>query len=293
MKWLIGVDLRETATGAIEFARWMVEHATGGDPQLLPVHVLEESYLLQVLRHEHMNQVEAKAEQDARALLDRVGLALPAGTVRIARGITADETLVREFDAARADALLIGREAPAAERNIVRLGRVARRIVRQLPCPVVVAPPDLKATRVGAGPVILASDLSETSGSAARFAVRFAAAVGRPLVLAHVVPSDADVLRYVPTTTVDQFYSQVGLDRQRDVETWQRTHGLQAASTIIAHGDPVARLSSIAEVEGAPIIVCGSRGLGAVERVFVTSVATDLSCWAGCAIAIVPPTWGV
>ncbi len=290
MKWLIGVDLRETATGAIEFAKWMAENTTTGATELVPVHVLEESYLLQVLRHEHMNQVEAKAEQDVRALVERVGLTSALENVRITRGISVEESLVREFDAARAHALLIGREAPAGERNIVRLGRVARRIVRRLPCPVVVAPPNLKASDVGAGPVILASDLSETCGPAARFAARFAASIGRPLVLAHVVPSEADMLRYVPTTTIDQFYSQVGLDRQRDVEAWQRSHGLEGASAIIAHGDPVARLSAIAEVEGAPIVVCGSRLLGTVERVFVTSVATDLSCWAGVAIAIVPPT---
>jgi len=293
MKWIIGVDLRETATGALQFSQWLARLAgRSAGHTFVPVHVLEESYLLQILRYAHEEEVETRALTDARAQLLRAELASVAEPVKVVRGLVADEALVRELDASRADALVIGRQAPSHERHFVRLGRVARRLVRQLPCPIIVAPPDLRADQIGTGPILLATDLEETCASAARFAQRIARAAHRPIVVAHVIPHEIESARYVPTTTVEQFYSQVGLDRQRDLERWKATHGLADAAAVVAHGDVVARLTAIAETEATPLIVCGSRGLGALERVFVTSIATDLSCWAGCAIAIVPPSWG-
>lgn len=293
MKWIIGVDLRETATGALQFCQWLARHAARpARHTFVPVHVLEESYLLQVLRYTHQSEVEGKALVDARHQLDRAELGAFVEAPKITRAAAADEGLVRELDAQHGDALVIGRQAPSHERHFVRLGRVARRLVRQLPCPIVVAPPDLRADRIGHGPIVLATDLEETCGSAVRFAQRLSHASGRPIVVAHIIPHEVESSRYVPSTTVEQFYSQVGLDRQRDLQQWKTTHGLAESASVVAHGDIVARLSAIAEVEGAPIVVCGSRGLSTVERVFATSVATDLSCWAECAIAIVPPAWG-
>ncbi|MBX7078553.1 MAG: universal stress protein [Nannocystaceae bacterium] len=293
MKWIIGVDLRETAAGALHFAGWLAENTAGtARPEFVPVHVLEESYLLQVLRHQHIDAVEDLARRAATDQLDRAqigGLSQPA---KIVRGVVADEALVREFDAVHGDALIIGRQAPASERNLVRLGRVARRLVRKLPCPTVVVPPDLRRDAVGKGPIMLATDLEETAGSAARFALRLSHATGRPLVVAHIVPADSDMSRYLPDATVDQFLSQSGLDREKDLKAWMANHGLESAAAIVSHGDVIARLTSIAEVEGSPMIVCGSRGMGTLERMFITSVGTDLSCWARAAVAMVPPTWG-
>jgi nucleotide-binding universal stress UspA family protein len=293
MKWIVGVDLRETATGALQFAQWLARHAVRpARHSFVPVHVLEESYLLQVLRYAHEADVEARALADATHQVERAELRASAEPPRITRGIAADDALVRELETERGDAIVIGRQAPSHERHFVRLGRVARKLVRRLPCPVVVAPPDLRADRIGTGPIVLATDLEETCGSAVRFSQRLSHATGRPIVVAHIIPHELESARYVPSTTIEQFYSQVGLDRQRDLEHWRATHGLADAATVVAHGDIVARLTSIAEVEGAPMIVCGSRGLGTVERIFTTSIATDLSCWAECAIAIVPPAWG-
>lgn len=293
MKWLIGVDLQDKAAGALQFAGWLRDHAVSGTTlSFLPVHALEEPYLLQALRHTHLSDVEQKSAADAQVQLEHAGFG-PATSTTVARGVAADEVLVRQFDAAGADVLLIGRQAPKDERTFVRLGRVARRLVRRLPCPLVVVPPDLRSEQIGRGPIILATDLEETCGSAASFARRVAHQVGRPLVVAHVVSDAVETARYLPSATVDQFLSQVGLERDRDLRVWLRGHKLEDAAAVVAHGDVVARLSSIAEAEHAPLIVVGSRGLGTIERLFATSVGTDLSCWAGCAVAMVPPTWAI
>jgi nucleotide-binding universal stress UspA family protein len=292
MKWLIGVDLRETATGALHFASWLARVLPEAKPTLLPVHVLEESYLLQVLRHTHIDAVETLALAGTVAQLDRVGIGGLAAPARVVRGIEASDTLVREFDAEHADALVIGRQAQSTDRRIVRLGRIARRLVRRLPCPIVVVPPDLRLDAIGGGPIVLATDLDETSGSAAKFALRLAAATGRPIVVANVVGDDGEASRMLPTESNAELLAQLGLERQAELTAWMNRHGLGGMRSIVAYGDVLGRLTSILAAEGAPLAVCGSRGLGAVERVFIASVGTDLACWAGCAVAIVPPTWG-
>ncbi|NJK31386.1 MAG: universal stress protein, partial [Deltaproteobacteria bacterium] len=62
------------------------------------------------------------------------------------------------------DALLVGRRARRDEDPIVRLGEVTRRVVRKLPAPVIVVPPDFgddARDLLGSGPIILATDLSD------------------------------------------------------------------------------------------------------------------------------------
>ena len=97
--------------------------------------------------------------------------------------------------------------------------------------------------------------------------------------------------QYLPATSVAQFLAQAGLDRGRDLEAWKARHDLADAASIVAQGDVVARITAIAQAENAPVIVCGSRGMSSLQRVFVASVASELSCWAGCEVAIVPPGW--
>ena len=291
MKWLIGVDLEDKATGALHFASWLVHARPDAHPQLLPVHVLEESYLLQVLRHAHVESVERIALDSTVAQLDRHGIAGAVVPARVVRGIEASDSLIREFDAEHADALIIGRQAPTGTRDIVRLGRVARRLVRALPCPVVVVPPELRRDTVGDGPIVLATDLAETSGSAARFASRLAQSTGRSLLVVNVVTRTGDAARYLPAETAEQIYAELGLERQRELAAWMVTHGLAGAASVVAYGDVIGRLSSLLAAEGAPLVVCGSRGLGPLERIFVASIGTDLACWAGCAVALVPATW--
>lgn len=286
------MDLRDTATGALQFAGWLMTNASAKDRhEIVPVHVLEESFLLQVLRHEHLAAIQALAEATAMDELAAAQLRDVAQRPRIVRGTVAEERLVAERDAERAEAIIIGRQAPSDERSLVRLGRVARRLVRRLPAPIVVVPPDLRASTIGEGPILLAIDLADDDASAANFATRLAASVGRDVAVVHVMDYDLAAPRYLPPKSFARFLAQAGVDRARELEAWKAEHHLADAPTIVAQGDVVSRLAAVAQTHGAPVIVCGSRGLSALQRVFVASVASELSCWAGCAVAIVPPGW--
>lgn len=291
-KWILGLDLRDASTGALQLARWLVTHASPKERhELVPVHVLEESYLAQVLRHRPLAEVQQIAEADANTELGRAELRAVAASPRIVRGMVAEDRLAAELDAEHADAIVIGRQAPSGELHFVRLGRIARRLLRRLPAPVVVMPPELRAENIGAGPILLAVDLVDDGGAAARFAMRVAQSVGRKVVVVHIVEPEPETQRYLPATTIAELHERIGLARGRDLEGWKAAHHLADARSVVAHGDVVSRLVAIAQAEAAPMIVCGSRGMTTVERVFVASSAAELSCWAGCAVAVVPPQW--
>jgi nucleotide-binding universal stress UspA family protein len=283
MRWVIGLDLRPQGGGALQFARWMAGRASTAE--LHAVHVLEESKLLAVLRREHLEEVEPTARKLARTRLDDAGLTdLPE---RVVRAKAIDEALGKEAMKISADGLLIGRQGRADQTAIVRLGRVSRRLLRTLPVPIVVAPPELDAERVGEGPVLLATDLQPASSAAARFAKRMADMLGRKVLVAHIVHSGTDTSDLIPAVTVEQFYRQMGLDRKHDLHGWMREHALEDAPAVVGEGDVVARLLGIAAEERVPAIVCGSRHLGVAERLFTSSVATELSRHASCAVAVV------
>ena len=280
MKWVIGLDLRPRGSGALQFARWMAERAAS--VELEGVHVLEDSKLLQLLRRDH-GDIEAVANRRVRETAEQAGLA--DLSTRVVRSSSIDGRLVEEVQGMRADGLIVGRQGRADETALVRLGRVSRRLLRQLPVPIVMAPPELE--HVGEGPVLLATDLQPASSAAARFAKRVAGVLDRPILVAHIVHSGTDTSDLVPAVTVEQFYRQMGLDREHDLHGWMREHALVDVPAVVGEGDVISRLLGIASEERAPLIVCGSRRLGAAERLFTSSVATELTRHAPCAVAVV------
>jgi nucleotide-binding universal stress UspA family protein len=155
--------------------------------------------------------------------------------------------------------------------------------------PVLVVPPDLEVARVGGGPVILATDLRDDSLAAARFAKRFADTYGCDLVSMHVVPGSDAAAMFVPAATIQQLYEQLGLDRHKDLEGWNRDAGLGEIPSIVAAGDVLARVIGVADKERAPLVVTGSRRQSTVARVFTASMGTTLAGYANCAVAVVPP----
>ena len=290
MKWLIGLDLKASSTGALGFATWLARHSSA--ERFAAVHVIEESYLLQVLRSEHLAHAQEAARDKVEKLLAEAGLRDRVDTYDAVRGTVADQRLEAEAHNVEADVLLVGRQARADELKFVRLGRVARRLCRRLAVPTVVAPPGLNADALGDGPIMLATAAAEEDVEAAKFAREIARTTGRKLLVAHILPDLGDEGNFVPAATLRQLYDQLGMDRERDIQNWMRKHDLGDASVVLAQGEVVGRLIGIAQQERVPLIVCGSRMLSGAERVMIASIATQLSCHASCPVAVVPPFAG-
>ena len=154
MKLVIGLDLRPYSQGALHFARWLSVASRRRDEAFLGIHVLEQDHLAAVLRYHHMDEVRDGAVASARAALQATGAEAIVGAPRIVVGRVADEELAEAARAEGATALVVGRMAKRGESPVVRLGRVARRLVRSLPLPVVVVPPDPPAPQIGDGPIV-------------------------------------------------------------------------------------------------------------------------------------------
>ena len=112
--------------------------------------------------------------------------------------------------------------------------------------------------------------------------------MGRPLVLVHAVhPPDGGP--YIPAEVW-----QLSLDAQRrrgesDFVEWADRHGVGAAERVLEEGPPVRVLVEAAQQRDACMLVTGSRRLGTVERLFLSSLGSELAASAPLPVAVVPP----
>ena len=181
------------------------------------------------------------------------------------------------------DGLIIGRHGPRDGGTIVRLGTVARQLLRQLPAAVMVVPPDSDPAERTLGPVMVATDLAPDAAAAARFGLRMAQQLGVDLLLLHV-----------PET--GQLAAQLGAqprspttDDPAAFEDWVEMYGLGGARTEVHAGDPVERTLEQARLHDASMIVCGSRRLSLTDRLFQASTGSTLAAYAPCPVVVVPP----
>ncbi|MBK8238810.1 MAG: universal stress protein [Deltaproteobacteria bacterium] len=283
MRFALGIDSRARSRGAIEFASWLRQHTD--DAEIVGVHVIDQRLRVS-LRDDLADEVVARAQRDLDAALQDADARSVVVSAHVAFSDSPEEGLAASIGEQRIDALLLGRIAPAHAIALQRLGRVARRLVRTLPSAVVVVPPDLTREQIGAGPVLLATDGREPAVEAARFAARLAGSLGRPLLALQVT---------TPREYAPDFESPVQLARDphpaldpTELKAWLTRVGCPQAQALVVEGDVVDTLFTVAARERAPVIVTGSRRLGVADRLFSSSVGTDLARLADRAVAIVP-----
>ena len=183
------------------------------------------------------------------------------------------------------DGVIVDRRANRIGHGLVRLGRVARNLLRTLPVPVLVVPHDLAAVQIGAGPVVVATDLGNASVAAMRFGSKLASQLGRPLTALHVSPG----LDPFPSFYGEGVTPDVGERRGvAEVEQWMRAHELAAADIGVLEGSVVESVIAEARRIDAPMIVCGTEHLSPLVRLFSASVAGDLARLADRAVLVVP-----
>jgi nucleotide-binding universal stress UspA family protein len=165
--------------------------------------------------------------------------------------------------------------------------------VRSLPAPTLVVPPDLNREEIGKGPIILACDAHEDSLGATRYALRMADLLRRELILAHVVPMPYGwSIGYLPAESVKQVRADLRAQGERLLERWATQHGITGLRGVVTEGIVPEELARLVESEDALTLITGSRKLNALERLFVTSVGSELAASAKCPVVVVPPDYG-
>lgn len=288
MRWIVGTDLGERSAGALRMAAWLRDHAVAGkEHELFGVHVIDER-LRTMAPEGHAQRIIDGAGQALQRAVDSLGIARSFSELHATLAASPEAGLTAAATTLGVDGAIIGRFAGTYDATLWRLGRVARRLLRELPAPIMVVPPDLASTEIGAGPIVLATDLGDDSIAAGRLARRLATDLDRPLLVVHVDPAltlGASVLGFGIPMPEEMHPRCVA-----DVERWIEARELGPAVARLLEGDAVDQLLRCARDEQAPLIVCGSRRLGLAERIFSSSVGVDLARHAERAVLVVPPS---
>jgi nucleotide-binding universal stress UspA family protein len=289
MRWIVGVDVGEGHHGALGFVAWAARSGLLGRGDVVAVHVLEEEHLRVVLRLHHMDEVTTAAREAAERTLSRHGVPLP---LEIIADIEASDGLAAAAGRLHAEAIVVGRHAGLDGSGLGRLGRIARRALRELAVPVIVAPHDLSPEAVGGGPVLALSSLGEDSIEAVRFASRLADWMRRELVVAHAVRLPVDrgaAYLAFPSEALEIHREERLSESRRALHEWAAANDVRADHLRVVEGSVLASAPRLARELQAPILVAGSRMLSGIERRLHASVGTELAAAAPLAVAVVPP----
>jgi nucleotide-binding universal stress UspA family protein len=288
MDWVVGVDLDEHGGGALGLARFLQRESSGGKP-LRIVHALQSKNAPWLVDGHSMAELRGHATERLGEVMT-AAKATELGDAEVVEGDPVE--VLTELASGEDRGLLIGRLVPRDHDRLVRLGRVARRLLRRLPGPTVIVPPDLRIEELGEGPIVLATDARESSGGAARFAHQLSTRLSRELILVHVVPRPTGWgLAYIPESRVTEIRVDMREAGRRQLEKWAEEHKMARYPKKCTDGWVVEEIARFSEQVDALMIVSGSRRLSAPARVFVSSTSSALASVGRRPVAVVPPDW--
>jgi nucleotide-binding universal stress UspA family protein len=139
-------------------------------------------------------------------------------------------------------------------------------------------------------PVVIATDGSASADRAVAVGARMARTLGTGAVLVYVRPSIGPLGEpyYQEKLTEQMTYARAAVDR---AATLVRGEGPDADCEIL-EGSPADRVVELARTRDAPMIVVGSRGLGAVTGALLGSVSSAIIHRADRPVLVVPNVTG-
>lgn len=299
-EWIVGMDLTAHSHGAVRFVRWLQEQSPH-EQRLRGVYVGSTATIERELPGPGLPGERACTMM--RAAAESLGAASAFTAFEAVPSDAPEEELARVAHEHAADGLVIGRAGAAGEWTLVSLGRVARRLLRHVPRPVVVVPPDLDVAALGHGPVVIGAAPVDHAIAAIRFGRALAETLDLPVLLVHVIPDPAAYPAMVPVVGADPAVTlasaeqasapvdqaRVRMAAEHGLRQWLREHGLGDPPVRAEPGRKAWALLDVARGVQASMIVCGSRRLSLVERVFESSVGTELAARADRPVVVVPP----
>ncbi len=295
-EWIVGMDLTATSHGAIRLARWLQERSPR-EQRLRGVYVGTARTIEREIPGPGLPGERACTMMRAEA--EALGAMSAFAAFEAVPGDEPEQVLARVAEAHDAEGLVIGRAGAASEWTLVSLGRVARRLLRHVPRPVVVVPPDLDVAALGRGPVVIGAALVEHALPAIRFGRSLAEALDLPVLLVHVIPDPAmlpvaaadPAILYASAQQASALVDRARLrvDAEHALREWLREHELGEPPVRAEPGPTAFTLLDVARAVDATMIVCGSRRLSITERIFQSSVGTELAARADRPVIVVPP----
>ncbi len=196
----------------------------------------------------------------------------------IARELTASPAILDYSEEHSCDLIVMGTHARKGFARLF-LGSEAVEVVRRATVPVLVVGPE-HAEATSYKTIVVPVDFSEASKAALRQAAALAAAHGGRLIVEHVVDT-----RPLPPYAVETVAEAEREQAQKAVadllaeENW----GVQT-ELLVSTGAPHAQICETAREMNADLIVMGTQGLGALDRLLIGSVTERVLRSAPCAV---------
>jgi nucleotide-binding universal stress UspA family protein len=286
-EWMVGLCERPHCRGALQVGKWLGSQGNGAWG-VRGVHIVSAN---------ERDDDEPAGRPPLRALENIAELVTEANAAGSMEGIefldadSPEDGLreIAETDGVRG--IVIGRSARADENALVRLGRTARRLLRDCAAPVVVAGPEVDIRDLESGPVLVGVGLTERCAHATAWARWLASSLHRPLHAVHVVGvPDVPGVEGNGRSLVDHRVIDALETGAENLRAWQEDYGFEDVwGEAILGVSPARRLLAHALAIGACAIVCGSRHLGLAQRLFSNSVSTELAYESRWPVAVVPP----
>jgi nucleotide-binding universal stress UspA family protein len=288
---LVGSDLGAASDEAI---RQAIALARAENAELAVCHVLPEPQLRSLFPEEHERDIEVLATIAPRSALAlraqveqlQAGQAFPF-EVFVEQG-SAYAELVDRAEQWQADLIVIGNHGRAELKHFF-LGSVAEKVARHAPCAALIA------RKSPAGPVLVATDLSDPAQLAITAGAREAIVRKRPLVVLHV--SDSLSRRTAPAMALlgsNPIIDSAEVTLERDnlareiIESSLKRLEIEAEIKIVS-GNPSAEILRVVESLPAELLVLGTRGRSNVARIMLGGVAAHMVESAPCSVLAVRP----
>ncbi|MCJ7632079.1 universal stress protein [Candidatus Bathyarchaeota archaeon] len=140
--------------------------------------------------------------------------------------------------------------------------------------------------------IVVPLDNSEYADKALEIAIDLAQKYSGSLILVNIVPTTSTLITS-PEGTSSQILMNLGGELEENGRRILEEGAKKAreaglpVTTVLEHGNISDHIISISEKEKAGLVVIGERGLGSVARIFLGSVANNVSHHASCPVLIV------
>lgn len=286
MKWIVGIDVRPTSDGAVAFAAWLQAQTQA---TLIGVHVAAREMFAALDQLAGPVQSDTRLRVELERSLAEMGVGEAFARVEVIDAMDPVGPLEAKCAAEGASGLIIGRVARRSGDELVRLGAVARRLLRELAAPIWVVPPDLSAAAIGGGAVLVAVTPNEDSVGAVRVGARMATALGRTLIFVRVVNAVVEHASLFPPGEALR-EREAELLREAEAQTRGWLMDLEVEGPLdMRRGGTLEEIVAAARRHEAAFVVCGSRRLGLLGRLFSGSLSSELAAHAPVPVLVVPP----
>jgi nucleotide-binding universal stress UspA family protein len=264
--WLVGVDLTAHCHGALLFADWLHRRTRGLGHRFDVLHVIEDQRTAAL--YPGSGPLIARAFRLTHACVRAVGAQHAIRSIDVATAdLAADELSARATS--HQTGIVIGRAGANEGWSPVSLGGTARALLRSLPGPLCIVPPDLDVPRLDPGPVVVSLETAPSCVDALRFAYGIAREIGRPVLGVHG--------------------GEKGDDARENIVRWCEEHHLPVPGLRLERASTTAAVVNDSEEERACMVVCGATRLSLAKRPMHQSVGTRVAALASCPVFVVPP----